>query len=477
MRAFLQGQGRRAWLVGGTVRDFLLGLQPLDIDLATLGDPRDLARSFADSIGGSFFVLSDQFKACRVVSPDRGGRETGGQAAHLPGSGATWDFVALRGGTIAEDLRSRDFSVNAMAIELPPGEAVIDPLGGLGDLAARRLKAASGSVFDDDPLRLLRAVRLERESGFRLDRGTEALVRSRARLAARPAPERIFAELVRLLQAPAPAAAIRRLDGLGLLKPLLPEVYALKGIGQNEYHHLDVYHHTLANMTALDRIIRGPAAFFPEQAEQLRQRQGRSFAGAGWRFIMVCASLLHDIAKPLCRFTDDDGQVRFFEHDRLGAGMAAAMLRRFKAGTEAMRAVSFLVRRHMRFEGLLQQRPASARARLRYLRATAPFAPELIMLSVSDRLSVRGRLVSVNDIESHLLLARETMEMCFAREAAPPPRLVSGDDLIRELSLKPGPVIGRLLDRIEEEQQLGRVTTRRQAFAAAVRLLGEVRRI
>ncbi len=469
MRSYLREKNRRAWLVGGTVRDLVLGIEPLDIDLAVAGDPREPARRFADRIGGSFFVLSEQFGACRVVCPPAPRGE-----AEPACPGRTWDFVALRGSSIEEDLRARDFTVNAMAVELPGTDAVIDPLGGRADLAARRLKAAGNTAFDDDPLRLLRAVRLERESGLRADRETEQLICSRASLAARPAPERIFTEMVRLLQAPAPAGGISRLDDLGLLEPLLPEVYVLKGIGQNEYHHLDVYDHTLANMTALDRVLRGPGAFFPGQARELGRRRERAFGGAGWRSVMMFASLLHDIAKPFCRSRGDDGQVRFLGHDSLGAGMAAALLGRLNAPGEALRTVSLLVRRHMRFEGLLQQRPPSARARLRYLRATAPLSPELIMLSVSDRLSVRGRLVSTQDIEMHLELAREMMEMCFAPESAPPPRLLRGDDLIRELKLEPGPVIGRLLDRIQEEQQLGHVTTRSQALEAAARLLGKV---
>ncbi len=474
VRSFLKEEGRRAWLVGGTVRDLLLGLDPLDVDLAVTGDPRELARRFADATGGSFFILSEKFKACRVACSSAAREEhDGGVKGAPPCPGNTWDFVALRGDSIDADLRARDFTVNAMAVELPGGEEVIDPLGGRADLASRRLKAASSGAFDDDPLRLLRAVRLEREAGLRAGRETEKLIRSRAGLAARPAPERIFAELVRLLQAPGPADGIRRLDGLGLLEPLLPEIYALKGVRQNEYHHLDVYNHTLANMTALDRIVRGPASFFPGQAEEIIRRRKNTFGGVSWRSLMMSASLTHDIAKPFCRSAGDDGQVRFLGHDREGGGMAAALLCRLKAPGEFVRAVSFLVRRHMRFEGLLQQQPPSARARLRYLRATAPLAPELIMLSVSDRLSVRGRLVSREDIELHLKLAREMMEMCFAPESAPPPRLVRGDDLIRELSLEPGPVIGKLLDRIEEEQQLGHVTTRWQALAAAARMLGE----
>ena len=472
VREFLRDRRRHAWLVGGTVRDLLLGKQPCDVDLAIADDPRPLARDFADSVGGSFFTMSEEFRACRVVAQATATAGTGAPA----GSGAvTWDFVALRGASIEDDLRGRDFTVNAMAVELPVAGAVLDPLGGRADLAAGRLAAASGEIFDHDPLRLLRALRLEKELGLAIDEPLAGLIRDRAPLASRPAAERTFAELTRLLAAPGACAAARRMDSLGLLEVLLPELTALKGISQNDYHHLDVFEHTLANCTALEQVIADPAAFFPGQARQLQQRAHRRLAGdAGWSFMMAFAALMHDIAKPFCRFTDVDGQVRFFEHDRRGGEMVAGILGRMKASAEITRAVAFLVRRHMRFEGLLQQRPPSNRARLRYLRATAPLTPELIMLAVSDRLSVRGRLVTEADIEAHLALTREMMELYFAgEEAGPPPRLVSGDELMRELGLAPGPLIGSLLARIEEEQRLGNLNSRDEALAAAARMLKE----
>lgn len=460
VRDFLRGAGARAWLTGGTVRDLLMGKEPYDVDLVTRGDPEPLARGFADEIHGSYFALSEEFQTARVVSADR---------VH------SFDFSACRGGSIEADLTHRDFTINAMAVELPAGREVIDPLGGGGALASRRITAVSGGIFEQDPLRLLRAVRLEKETGFLLDPALARLVREKAALAARPAAERTFSEITRLLEAPGASKQVRRLDELGLLEVLLPELDALKGVEQNDYHHLDVYEHTLANCEALDRVIANPADFFPAQAEKLKERSwGRIAGDAGWRFIMSFSSLMHDIAKPYCRFIDEDGQVRFFEHDRRGAEMAAGIMARFKASAEATRAVCFLVKKHMRFEGLIQQPVPSDRARLRYLRATEPLSPEAIMLSVSDRLSVRGRLVTEADVERHLVLAREMMEAAFAEEEAEPlPKLIDGDDLMRELGLTPGPVIGQLLGRIDEEQRLGHIGSPEEAMAAAGRFLEE----
>jgi tRNA nucleotidyltransferase/poly(A) polymerase len=189
-------EGQEAWVVGGAVRDELLGRQLVDLDIA-VRDPKQAARAYAGRSGGAPFPLSERHGAWRVALED----------------GRTVDFTPLPG-SVEDDLRTRDFSINAIARPLAGG-APVDPFGGRKDLEAKRLRAVRDSVFQDDPLRLLRAVRLEDELGFRLDEATERLVREHAGLVTRPAGERTVAELRRLS-----ADGYRRLDELGLLEPL-----------------------------------------------------------------------------------------------------------------------------------------------------------------------------------------------------------------------------------------------------------------
>jgi len=187
--------GEEAWVVGGAVRDELLGRELVDLDIA-VRDPRKAARAFAKRAGGAPFALSERHGAWRVVL-----------------EGHTVDFTPLPG-SIEDDLATRDFTINAIARPLAGGEPV-DPYGGRDDLRAHRLRAVGKSIFRDDPLRLLRAVRLEDELELRLDAQTEELVQRDAELVGKPAGERILAELRRLS-----AGGYRRLDGLGLLTPL-----------------------------------------------------------------------------------------------------------------------------------------------------------------------------------------------------------------------------------------------------------------
>lgn len=458
VREFLAAEEQRAWLVGGSVRDLLLEREPEDIDLVTPGDPEKLARRLADTLGGSFFTMSEEFRTCRVVAP---------------GGAPVYDFAACRGAGIEEDLGERDFTINALAVELPGGAEIIDPLGGRRHLGEHRLVAVRDSIFDHDPLRLLRAVRLEREPGLAISDSLATLIRSRAKLAALPAPERTLAELDRLLGAPGVAASVRRLDELGLLAIILPELTALKGVEQNRYHHLDVFEHALATATNLEEVMDSPGAFFPGHQERLSERLKESPSGeVSRRFIMNIAALLHDVAKPDCLTHDEDGNIRFLEHDRAGAEMARDILARLRAGSGTTQAVTLLVAQHLRLGFLLHEPHPSDRARLRYLRASTPYTPEAIMLSVADRLAVRGPRSTAAAIDRHLALAREMMELCFAEaDRQPLPKLISGDELIGELGLEPGPLVGELLEHIHEEQRLGAVTSRDEALALARGLL------
>jgi hypothetical protein len=189
--------GEQAWIVGGAVRDALLGRPVLDLDVAC-GDPRAAARRYAQRFGGAPFPLSERHGAWRVVEA---------------GSEETVDFTPLPGG-IEDDLATRDFTLNAIAVPVAGGEPC-DPYDGRGDLERRVLRAVSDGVFEADPLRLLRAARLEEELDLHLDEHTESLLRASATLVTRPAGERILGELRRLS-----AAGFRRLHDLGLLEPL-----------------------------------------------------------------------------------------------------------------------------------------------------------------------------------------------------------------------------------------------------------------
>ena len=454
--------GPEAWLVGGAVRDRLLGRATTDLDVIVDGDVRDAARALARAARGPSFELSEQFGAWRVLACDR-----------------SWqaDLSPLRGGSLEADLALRDFTINAIAEPLAGGER-IDPHGGAGDLAARRLRAVGSRSFADDPLRALRLVRLAGELGLAPERATVVLARRHAKAIAGVAQERVFAELKRILSGEVVLAGLRLMDELGVTAVVLPEIEALHGVQQNRYHHADVHAHTIE---VLERTVALQAdvseALGDEHAAQLRDLLAEPLAdeldrGAAMRL----GALLHDAAKPVTLGHREDGSPTFFGHDRAGAQLARDVLTRLRASERLKAHVAALVRHHLRLGFLVGERPLSRRALYRYLATCAPVEVDVTLLSVADRLATRGRKAD-ESIAAHMALARHVLPAALAWRAqgarAP---LVPGDRLAAELELAPGPQIGRLLTEIDEARYAGEIVTRQDALTLASRLLGEAKR-
>jgi poly(A) polymerase len=435
--------GEPVWIVGGAVRDRLLGRATDDVDLAVAGDPKPFARRLARHVGGAAFELSEAFGAWRVVAPDH--------AWHV-------DLVTVRDGDIEADLAQRDFTINAMAEPLAGGE-LLDPFGGQADLRERRVRMVSERALEDDPLRTLRAVRIAVELDLEIERETGAAVAAHAAQLARVAPERVFAELKRVVGAERPRRGLDAMASYGLTDVVLPELTALRGLEQSQYHHLDVHDHTLA---VLDEVAALPD-FDPRVRERLAQPLADELTRGG---AMRWAALLHDAAKPQTRATHASGRVTFMGHDVEGAKLARDVLARLKASQRLREYVATLVRHHLAAGFLVHERPLDRRTIWRYLRDTQPYSADVTAFTVADRLATRGRNADAA-IAAHLDVARTLLDAAFALEADPPTPLVRGDELIREAGVKPGPAVGAILAQLEEDRYAGAISTREQALARA----------
>jgi putative nucleotidyltransferase with HDIG domain len=436
--------GREAWLVGGAVRDRLLGRPTDDVDVTLAGDPREAARTIARATRGVAFELSGAFGAWRVVGP--------GHAWHV-------DLVTLQG-DIGADLAARDFTVNAMAEPLAGGD-LLDPHGGRADLEARLIRMVSGTAMADDPLRTLRAVRLVTELGFELDPATAASIAEHAPSIDAVAPERVFGELKRVVTARRARVGLELMDAHGLIDAVLPELAALRGVEQNEFHHADVHGHTLEVLDAVAALERGELGENVGEllAEPLADELTR---GGAMRF----AALLHDAAKPQTRGVRPDGRVTFIGHDEVGARLARDVLRRLRASQRTVDYVAALTLHHLRLGFLVHRQPLDRREVWRYLRATAPYTDDVTIFTVADRLATRGRNAD-EAIAAHVALARE---MLAADRGVSEP-LIRGDDLARELGIVPGPRLGELLAQLEEDRYAGAIATREEAIARAREIL------
>jgi poly(A) polymerase len=451
--------GATAWVVGGAVRDRLLGREVDDVDLVVEGDVRAAAKRLARATGGPMFNLSQEFGAWRVLAPDRSYRI---------------DLNPLRGDDLQADLLLRDLTVNAIAEPLAGGEPV-DPTGGQADLAARRLRMTGPTAFTEDPLRVVRLARLALALGFEVDPGTADAARAAAPGLADVPGERIFAELNLLLAHDSAAQGVRLLADVGGLAAVLPEIAALEGVEQNRYHDRDVLGHTLEVLAETIAIERYPTVVFgPEHTEPLQRVLAERLADGLTRAMgLRWGALLHDAAKPATRVMRDDGEVGGFPgHDVQGAELAREVMSRLRASERLRAHVAALTRHHLRLGFLVHSRPLDAHDLYGYLTATEPVGVDVTLLSVADRLATRGRKAD-ESIARHLEVAREVLPAVLAWRAAGgrPAPLLRGDALAKRLGVDPGPELGRLLAALSEAQYAGEVATPDEAVALARRLL------
>jgi putative nucleotidyltransferase with HDIG domain len=467
--------GHRAWLVGGALRDRALGRETTDLDVVVDGDPGEAARAIARAAGrAACFALSEEFGAWRVSARD-----------------SSWqvDVERLREGSLEADLALRDFTVNAIAEPIAGGEA-IDPLGGLQDLSAGRLRMASPSAFADDPLRVLRLARIAVELNLAPELQTARQARAHAPQLSRCSPERVFAELRRIVAAEQALRGLELMGELAATPVVLPELEALRDVEQNRFHHTDVYGHTLevlARTIALSEVagvdrqagarpVAGESATEVSEIESVLAEQRPAVAallaepladGLTRGEALRWGALLHDAAKPLTRgVRPADGRVTFVGHDERGAALAREVLGRLRCSERLRAHVAALVRHHLRLGFLVHEpQPLSGRTVFAYLHACSPVEVDVTLLSVADRLATRGDRAQ-EAIDAHLAVARRMLPdaLHWRSEGAGEP-LLRGDELGAHLGIAPGPRIGTLLEELAEAQYAGDIATREQAFA------------
>jgi hypothetical protein len=446
------GDPEATWVVGGAVRDLLQGTVGDDVDFATGIDPQRLARRMADTVGGHVFPLSEKFGAWRVIASDR-----------------SWqaDLTPLREGSIEADLALRDFTINAMALPLTGGE-VIDPHGGAADLEAQLVRAVGEQSFADDPLRTMRMARFACELGFQVDPATRRMAAAHSPAIESVSPERTFYELVRLVCSPAPLRGIELMDEAGLVRELLPELDALKGVEQNPYHHLDVWGHTLEVLEQILALEADLPAVFGDAAPGIAAELERPLADGMTRGqALRLGALLHDAGKPATRAVTDEGRILFWGHDSVGAQMSIGLVRRFRGSTALGAYLAALARHHLVLGFMVREAPLAPGHVYRYLRATEPVELEVTLLSVADRLATRGARTRQESIDAHVAVARELAAEAVRWRADPPAPPLRGDDLVRELGVDPGPEVGRLLDMLTEAVFAGEVASREDALRLA----------
>lgn len=455
-------EGICAPAVGGAVRDVLLGREPHDWDIAA-SDALGLARAVARRLGGSFVWLHDAPGTARVVVNPR---EESGPREEI-------DFADFRRSNLEEDLRARDFTINSLA--WMPGDAddkVIDPCGGRDDLQARVVRANSADALSEDPVRCLRAYRLAAELRFIVEPQTKEWIRRHAPGLSEIAGERVGAELLRLAESPRFPHWLSETADAGVLGAIMPELAALRGVEQGGYHHLDVWDHTLLVIDEVERLAADPEATLPESAEAIREH----LAQPGRMARLKLAALFHDLGKPSARVIEE-GRVRFFGHDDVGAKLAGGIARRLRFPRDVAHCLVALTRLHMRPIMLVNSAPSAEPSRSavhRLMRDCAPNGVALVALAAADLMACKGPATDPEDQRRRIERLDRMLSRYESRQETPEiTPLLRGRDLIEELGLEPGPRFSPILQEAERAQVDGEITTREEALALARRLVAE----
>jgi tRNA nucleotidyltransferase/poly(A) polymerase len=448
-----------------------LGNSSKDVDLVVPEGAIPVARQLADATSGAFYVLDRDTDAARIVYPQL--------------AGFVVDVAAMRGPDIVADLRLRDFTINAMAIDvrelMDPKAPILDPCNGREDLSKGILRATHAQAFLRDPARLLRAVRFAAQLGLAIEPETQRWIERDAGLLGQPSAERITQELALIMAAHGGADHLRKLDDLALLQPILPEVAAMKGVTQPSPHMHDVFEHTLVTVAQAERLASlMPGSLGADESEYLspfdeplQAHFGKvECAGRSRSTLFKFAAMLHDAGKPAARRVDQSGCISTLGHEGRGEQIAREVMTRLRFSSQETKVVTATVRHHMQPGRLLKRPSITSRDVYRFFRDTGDAGIDVLILALADQLAIRGETLEREHWRDYLQLASTMLDHYFLRpsEAVDPPRLISGKDVMSTLHLEPGPQVGRALEAVREAQAAGLVHTRADALAFLARI-------
>lgn len=411
-----------SYLVGGYLRDLLSGEISPDRDIAIKCDNlAKLTKKIADELNGSFVELDPVNEIYRVVFGND-----------------YIDFAKLLNNNLTDDIKRRDFTINAITYDIN-NEKFVDIAGGKKDFEEKIIRTYKISNLSDDPLRTLRAIRFQAKLGFRIDDEIINFIKENNSLILNVAPERIHQELIKTFEGKFLIDALFSMDETGLLDVIFPFFKDIKKIPSNSHHHLDLFHH-LIETTGNIRINK------PE---------------------LKLAAFIHDLAKPDCwTIEKDTGRHRFIGHDELGAKKVVPFLKKLKFSNKEIEYISKMVQFHIYPSALMKDENVTERAIIRFIRKIGDDTLDLLELARADRLSARGPAVSDEMIEVNLSNLEKLKEKYF--EISPKlkemPKLVDGNEIMQILNLKPSPKLKEIIDEIKELQLEGKINTKEDAI-------------
>ena len=427
------------YLVGGAVRDFLMGKTTVDRDIAIVD-----AERFEKKIDGTFIVLDEVNKIFRVVLEDKTN---------------FLDISELQGGSIEEDLLRRDFTINAIAYDLKK-EEFIDVTGGLNDLKNGVLRHIKSENFEDDPLRVLRAFRFTSVTGFEMAEELKLAINNYKHLLLNPSHERIMYELLKLFGGKYTSKTLLLMDEFGILEELFPTVKEMKKVPPNTHHHLDLFHHVVETVRNIEELYENAPDKVKEHLNQT------DFGGFPRINHLKLAGFLHDIGKFSTWTIEESGRHRFIKHDDVGSKMCVPFLRELKFSKKQIEYISSMIKNHIYPSNVVAAPELNEKVMMRYLRKMEDNVIDNIILAKADRLSARGEAITEEMVSENLNGLDKLLNFYLEKRDSmqPLPKLLTGFEVMEIKGIKQSPELGQIMKALLEAQMNGDVNTKDEAI-------------
>lgn len=432
------------YLVGGTVRDFYMGLESTDRDIIVMDqEAREFALKLSELFQATFVPLDEENKIYRIVLPDK--------INYI-------DVTNPVGDSIEKDLMRRDLTINAIAVNIRTGE-LIDISGGVTDIMNKCINYVNELNFVDDPLRLLRVYRFQALYGFQLAPETINAVCKYSDLIHKPAVERINYELLKLFGGEYAHVALENMNKTWILEEIFPFVKELKQVPPNSHHHLDLFHHSIETVKQVQIL-------YNEAPDEVKEHLSRiDFGGFSRLAHLKLAAFMHDIGK-FSTWTIEEGKHRFIKHDDVGSKMSVKILKDLHFSNKQIDYISSMIKYHIYPSHVMTSPQITEKIMMRYVRKMDTNSIDAIILAQADRLSARGPEITDQIVERNItslnMLLRFYLE---ARETLKPlPKLLSGNDVMQILNIKPSKRLGEIMEALHEAQISGDVITKEHAI-------------
>ena len=439
------------YLVGGSVRDYLMEKESTDRDIIVMDeDARDFALKLQQFFDASFVPLDEENKIYRLVLQDK--------INYI-------DITNPQGGSLQKDLLRRDLTINALACNIHTGE-IVDITGGITDIKNKCINHISDENFEDDPLRLLRVYRFQALYGFELTAALVEAVCKYASLIQKPAVERINYELLKLFSGKFAHVALENMDKTWILEEVFPFVKELKQVPPNSHHHLDLFHHSLETVKQIQLLYESSSDEIKEHLDSV------DFGGFSRLAHLKLAGFMHDIGK-FSTWTIEEGKHRFIKHDDVGSKIADKLLKEMHFSKKQIEYITMMIKYHIYPSQVMCAPEITEKIMMRYVRKMESNSIDAIILAQADRLSARGEDITDEIVENNISSLNRLMKFYLdKRETLKPlPKLLSGNDVMKILNIKPSPRLGEILDKLHEAQLSGDVLTYDQAVSFIKNLL------